>query len=404
VEVLRHTDALELEKFLLENPHRVEELWETGNSAPAWFHASVIKLFTSLDMNEDEAQAHYGELIEHRRRLSEQLGREAGLQVTMLDYFFNVTRHLSNPKAVEIPVFEEILKLTKFDYKTGCHNWASFQEVLTTELQRAERHQQSFSLILLDLDNFKEINDRYGHLFGDKVLEELVVVVDDSLRAEDVLGRYGGDEFAILLPHTGRVGARCMGERVKHAVLNAFSQRESHDRRIELTFSAGIATYPFDAQQSEELVRAADRALYRAKELGRNLLADSFGTGESENELSAQERRTSTRYRVHAPNTVALHDKSDMLSVHGRLVDISADGAVLECACSVNDAILNRELALQVEDLAGVSQLDLHGNVVRISQETQDLKLYVGVRFARPLNSTEWQLIRKHGKLEQAHE
>ncbi len=175
----------------------------------------VINFLTGLDVGEDEAREHYFHIIERKFALSEKLQRDIGFRVAALDYFFNCSKLLKNPRFIEIDFFEKILALSKEDTKLGCFNMNYFENVMVNEISRAERYDQKLSIILIDIDDFKSINDTHGHLFGDKILERFVHVIRSNLRGEDVLARYGGDEFIILLPQTGRVGARTMADRIQ---------------------------------------------------------------------------------------------------------------------------------------------------------------------------------------------
>lgn len=150
------------------------------------------------------------------------------------------------------------------DGLTGLYNNRHFYQTLEKELRRSRRYGHPCSLLMLDLDDFKRYNDRYGHLAGDDLLRELVGLIRDVVRQADTPARYGGEEFAVILPETDQAQALTVAERLREVVrTHEFIVREERVGRI--TLSAGVATCPEDAQDVEGLVHAADMALLRAK-------------------------------------------------------------------------------------------------------------------------------------------
>jgi diguanylate cyclase (GGDEF)-like protein len=168
---------------------------------------------------------------------------------------------------------DHLEELLMIDDKTGLFNFREFQRRLREEWNRAERYRTPLSLIFLDLDDFKDINDTRGHPAGDQALKEFATLVSGGARASDVAARYGGEEFAIILPHTdGTMGLR-VAERIVAAVREFAFIDEVEPTRI--TVSAGVATYPAgpEIDSMDALVRAADKALYRAKDAGKDCVA-----------------------------------------------------------------------------------------------------------------------------------
>ena len=157
------------------------------------------------------------------------------------------------------------------DELTQLANRRRFTETLAVEVRRAERFGDPLSLVLADLDDFKQINDRYGHLTGDEVLRRFSDVLRDNVRDFDLPVRYGGEEFAVLLPETGLGGAEQLARRLQDALL-ALRMPEIDGDRPPVTASFGVAAFPA-ARSAEELLSAADGALYRAKAAGKNRVA-----------------------------------------------------------------------------------------------------------------------------------
>jgi diguanylate cyclase (GGDEF)-like protein len=168
---------------------------------------------------------------------------------------------------------QTVERLAVTDGLTGLYNHRHFQERLQYEIERGERHEEPLSLLLLDIDHFKKINDTFGHPFGDKVLKALAAELGRLARRVDFVARYGGEEFAIILVSTDRRGCRASAQRVLKAVR---ALRIPHEGGVfTFTLSVGAATFPDDAGTREDLVRRADQALYAAKERGRDRAVSS---------------------------------------------------------------------------------------------------------------------------------
>ena len=157
----------------------------------------------------------------------------------------------------------------EFDNLTGVYNRAEFERRLRSEVVRTLRYGHVMTLLMLDIDRFKQVNDTHGHQAGDDVLRTVTMRLVRELRAADTIARYGGEEFAIIMPETGEAGARLVAERLRSAVA-ALPVTTTGGITVTLTISAGIATMPRDARSQDELISAADTALYAAKSAGRN--------------------------------------------------------------------------------------------------------------------------------------
>ncbi len=154
------------------------------------------------------------------------------------------------------------------DGLTGIFNRRHLQERLTAEFERAHRYNESFALIMFDLDHFKKINDNYGHLGGDAVLRTVGKRMTELLRKSDIFGRYGGEEFMLVLPGTDVVGALTLAERIRSAAES--EPAEWDDTPIPFTISMGISIYQPEHRKPEDLIHETDLALYFSKKNGRN--------------------------------------------------------------------------------------------------------------------------------------
>ena len=168
---------------------------------------------------------------------------------------------------IENAYHEEIYRLTTVDGLTQIFNRRYFLEQLERELSRAKRYRRELSLILFDIDHFKQINDTYGHLAGDYVLKQLATVVKGKIRREDIMARYGGEEFAVILPEIDIANSVAFAEKVRKLVEKTPFKFE--DARIAVTVSVGIASSQ-DADDASNLIKRTDEKLYEAKGTGRN--------------------------------------------------------------------------------------------------------------------------------------
>jgi diguanylate cyclase (GGDEF)-like protein len=160
------------------------------------------------------------------------------------------------------------------DGLTGAYNHRHFQESLQKELGRAERLGRPLTVLILDIDDFKSVNDRYGHPVGDAILQRIVTEIRGEIRGDmDLLARYGGEEFAVILPETATGEAAEVAERVRRRVDERLFRPPDSSDVIRVTVSIGLATYPQDAGTKKELIDRADAALYKAKRGGKNAVA-----------------------------------------------------------------------------------------------------------------------------------
>ena len=182
----------------------------------------------------------------------------------ILAHFFERSHHLAHALELEK---EKVEELARIDFLTQIANRRAFREVAEAALLRADRYQRPVSLLVIDLDHFKDVNDRFGHAAGDTALRAVARVIRDVHRATDTSGRLGGEEFGVLLPETSRDEAVEVAERLRARVAD---QPLAHDDRpIQLTLSVGVAANR-DGDTLDDLMARADAALYEAKRAGRN--------------------------------------------------------------------------------------------------------------------------------------
>ena len=169
---------------------------------------------------------------------------------------------------IEAAYHDEIYRLTTVDGLTQIFNRRYFEETLDREISRSIRYSREMSLVMIDIDHFKQINDTFGHLAGDHVLKHMASVIKTKIRREDIFARYGGEEFGLLLPEVDGKGAAQMADKTRKLVEK---QKFEFDKEvIPVTISLGVATLKAGQRDGADLVRAADAKLYEAKSEGRN--------------------------------------------------------------------------------------------------------------------------------------
>ena len=169
---------------------------------------------------------------------------------------------------MEAEYFDQLYQYSIRDGLTGLYNKKNLLETLDNEFQRCKRYDRSLTVMMMDLDHFKKVNDTYGHLVGDRVLVLVAEVLKNYFRTADFISRFGGEEFCVILPETVLASAHLTAERIRMAVSNI--KLSDNGREIAVTISIGLATFDPKMKNFTELVEAADKMLYKAKEGGRN--------------------------------------------------------------------------------------------------------------------------------------
>jgi diguanylate cyclase (GGDEF)-like protein len=192
----------------------------------------------------------------------------------MFIFSYFVSGYLSKNLRSNEELLQELLRQTRelsiSDGLTGLYNQMHFFELLDREAKKSRDLGLSFALIIFDVDHFKNFNDSNGHLRGSETLKEVASVMRKKFRSSDLLAKYGGDEFVIILPRTDKVGAYLAAERLRESIeRQPFPGAETQPQK-KITISIGIASYPEHGLSDEEILNHADQALYFAKESGRN--------------------------------------------------------------------------------------------------------------------------------------
>jgi diguanylate cyclase (GGDEF)-like protein len=246
------------------------ELRRMEETAGEAVYSELIFMLSHLRFEPDEARRHWTKIVAHADSLERRLAATMDLRVALVSYFIHVNRQFKTPKIIELQLYEQTRSFAYRDELTGLLNYRALCEHLNREVHRSDRGNSPLSLIMLDVDHFKNYNDQNGHDAGNDTLALLAQLVRRTVRRVDLTARYGGEEFAVILPDTTKVETSELAERLRVAVESYPFPHSGAQPGGRLTVSLGVATYPGDAEGSAGLIRGADRALYVAKDRGRN--------------------------------------------------------------------------------------------------------------------------------------
>jgi diguanylate cyclase (GGDEF)-like protein len=275
-------------------------------------YRNFLYVLTHLDFPARKAKSHWVKLLGEWEKLSRKAGPILDLRVAALHYFLQKQKELKNPTVVEIKFLQKTQGSAIKDGLTRVYNYRYFRDRIEQEVMRVHRYGRGLSLLMVDVDDFKVFNDRNGHLAGNTALKKLARLFKRAVRDVDVVCRYGGEEFAIILPATLKRGALTAAEKIRGKVEKTAVPGEERQPGKRLTVSIGVATVPSDASSSEELVARADAALYRAKAEGKNRVA-----------AFSDERREFVRYDAELKGSLRALDE---LAAPLQTVNISQGG------------------------------------------------------------------------------
>jgi diguanylate cyclase (GGDEF)-like protein len=261
-------------EFLEAGPGHEETLLEEferkkGHGDP--LYSSLLYLLTHLNFTERQAARHWKRVIAHRDAMRVSLKRDPGLRVAILDYFVNVSHELKNPKVIELAIYERTERSAVTDGLTGLYNHVFFLQALRQEVLRSKRHGLRAALLLLDLDDFKEVNDAHGHRIGDQVLAQAAERLRSTVEGHGTVGRIGGDEFVVIVETQGIPADQHASqvEALAVAAIDALAEElEFPEGTIAVGASVGIADW-VPGRDADALISAADRGVYQAKRAGR---------------------------------------------------------------------------------------------------------------------------------------
>jgi len=226
--------------------------------------ASILMALTRKIYPPHRAEKLWRAIVKHEKWLRDRIGRRPGISVAALDYLMNVVSEWDRAVVAETEQIEDLTDAATLDGLTGLYTREVFEQWLEKSVAESQRYGDMLSLLMADIDDFKEINDTYGHQTGDEVLSKIGSDILDNLRSADFAARYGGEELAVILPHTDLASAYTVANKICSSVDKRFKAD------LHVTISIGLACWQEEMSDAEGLVQAADKALYRAKNRGKN--------------------------------------------------------------------------------------------------------------------------------------
>lgn len=342
-------------------------------------HAALLLILTQLSFEESEARRHWEAILEHRRVIARALQREVGLRVAILDYFLNVNRQLSGPRSIDLLLTERQEASALVDRATGLWTARQFLSSLQKETRRAKRYGLELCVLYVDLDDFREVNERHGDLVGGILLREVAILLKNKIRDIDIAARVAGEEFGLILPETERIGGYLVAERIRREMERHFLRRDIDGRPIALTVTIGVAKYPEDATTADRLVQRAEEAMHQAKARGGNTIGVYYQ--ERRNFIRFDLARGSVRVRI-AP---AAQEPAPQAPGRGsEPLNISRSGLLFE---SDIPFAMGVPIVVACENAREGGRLTLRARVVRIEELGGTPPRYeVGAAF-----SLEWE-------------
>lgn len=240
-------------------------------------YTDLLHLITNRRFPPATAATLWRGILDHKTELTTRLGRNPGVRVAAADYLTNVRETLSAPRIVDRADYDTLVEHVAVDALTGLATRRAILERYDRELRRARRYQKDLTLLVIDLDRFKEINDSFGHAAGDAVLVEVGRRLVETCRETDAVGRTGGDELLVLLPETKGDAAVALADRLRRRVGDEPISIDEEGGRVRASISIGLACFPRDGRDGESLLARADQALYDGKRSGRDAVR-SAGT------------------------------------------------------------------------------------------------------------------------------
>ncbi len=354
-----------LDEFSLDDDKLISELNCIIEKGGGEAYQIIFSVLTHLDLTSDKAEDYWNQILSHRNSISKALGRNVNLRTAICDYFCSVSKDMTNPIVIEIRVLEEALDSLKYDSLTGLYTRRTFDDMFLLEIDRATRYGLELSVLFLDLDDFKKINDTFGHLAGDETLKHVARMIKSELRTIDIAVRYGGEEIVVVLPETGKIDAFVVGERIRERVER--TRLDYKGQNISLTISGGIASFPIDATDTENLIKNSDIAVYKAKETGKNNIV-----------IFSEHKRRYIRVDFIADIQVQIVDPNNKIgTLETTSKNLSTGGILFESKYPID---IDTKVQLRIPTGTADEPLVIAGDVVRIEKFSSS-KYDVGISF-----------------------
>jgi diguanylate cyclase (GGDEF)-like protein len=259
---LEFVSALAGDRTLTPRQNKIYQKLSTSRGA--LLYVDLLFVLTHKYYPQETAKLLWNQILKHKKSVSRKLGRNIGITVAALDYLGNIHDDLKAPTVISEQKITQIAEIAVRDGLTQLFDVSTFREKLETEIKRYKRYGSEVSVLMIDIDDFKQINDALGHQEGDRILAEVALLIQKTTRDLDICSRYGGEEFSVILPQTGCEAALNIAERIRRRIERKLKNDSG------LTVSIGCAVCPNDGKSANVLVKKADKALYFSKSIGKN--------------------------------------------------------------------------------------------------------------------------------------
>lgn len=348
-------------------------------------YKEMLLLMVGKHFGEELSESYWQQAIRHCREIFRPEFSGRGFRSALMNYLRYEVGELSDPRIIEAEYLHNISRSSVTDGLTGLYNQTYFKTILADTIVNQRRNgDQNFSLILLDLDHFKQYNDRCGHLAGDEALRLCAELITAALRDGDMAVRYGGEEFALLLPHMDRHTALVVAERIRKSVENYPFPHQDRLESGNLTISGGVAVFPANGETAESIIKAADDELYRAKERRNTIFSNDA------------DRRSTFRRPVRSLVEYASFDGA--LYRPALSLDISENGMGLGC-----ESLLSEGMTLSIRLTRPYWPQNMHLSAKVRQVRRQDELIYVGLEFDESLHALEELLSRQKSPFTVSH-
>ncbi len=346
---------------ILLNKKRVNEKKELLSKYGDELYSFVLFELALIEVKKETAKEIFEKTKRKKHILEKKLNSTIDFRVALLDFLIkNKKKYIKNPIIIEKALFLNLEKFSLVDELTGLRNFRYYNIRIKEEINLAKRNTMALSIVIFDLDNFKKLNDTYGHSKGNKILKSVANIIRESIRKSDIAIRFGGDEFLIILPNTNKDGAFKIGNKIRRRV-----KKELYEYKI--TISGGVATYPVDTLENNfNLFEIADKSLYYSKFQGRDKITSFLLERRKENRI----------YIINNENIKIIFDNPNILNnKEVKLLNISKNGMSLKSDIPIKSNLLLKGKILK-QDLF----FEFEGTVLWIQKEME--KLYtIGIKF-----------------------
>lgn len=232
---------------------------------PKDLHQKLMLNLTHEKLEEAEAKLLWGNIISHLKTMNAKLNRSVGLTVAAMDYITNISNKDLKPILIDEEKSRDIINSATTDDLTKLYTREFFDAALIDLYQQCKEKKQPISFIMIDIDDFKIVNDKYGHQTGDFVLKEIGKIIKKNIRDDDIAARYGGEELVIIVPESSTIQSKKIAERIRKQV-----EKNLFDKDLTVTVSIGISQMKLPFNTIHSLIKCADSALYKSKANGKN--------------------------------------------------------------------------------------------------------------------------------------